>query len=255
MREGAAFFGRLEGIQGETGVWLGSQGISVMLDLSRAPIFMLPQTAKLDGTLPDTTPRVVMWKEMSALVEGSRFFVAGELQRMGSDLTFSSWIDGTEPPLVIMYDCPDSVVLDRAIWTGRQRNEYWNHITPVSLIVGFLGQLLWVMRIFEQSRLYALIGVVIALIPVLPLLPPGVLGYYVYRKMWRRARRIRATRDIVALRGLRSDKTTESLWGHSSLQRYNTGASAREILAVVLLISGMAVNAYIAALILAILLR
>ena len=40
--EPVSFYGRLEGIQSTTGVWLGSKGISVAIDLYAVPIFLLP---------------------------------------------------------------------------------------------------------------------------------------------------------------------------------------------------------------------
>ncbi len=247
--ERVRFFGRLEGIQGETGIWLGAQGLSVMIDLDKVPIFLLPQSAWPETGPPDVTPGIVMWKELGAMVEGSRFFVAGHPRRTGSTLTISSWSNNKGRPLVIMYDCPDSIVLDRAMWTGRQRNEYWNHLTPVSLIVGFLAQLLWAMRIWEQSRLYALVGTVLSLVPVLPLIPPGVVGFYFYRKLWRRGRRIRASRDMLVLRRCRGRAEIPTL------SRYTAYAAVFEAVAVAAILAGMVVNGYIAAIVLALILR
>ncbi len=245
----ALFFGRLEGIQGQSGIWLGSHGVSVMLNLEEIPIFLLPQSPSADASPPDATPRIVMWKEMTALVEGSRFFVAGVPRRINGTLTFSSWSGDKEPPLVIMYDCPDNIVLHRAMWTGRQRNEYWNHITPVSLIVGFLAELLWVMQVFGENRLYALVGVVAAIIPLLPLFPPGVLGYYAYRRLWRKGRRIRATRDMLLLQQ-RLETRQLAAW-----KRHTTEAAVHELAALFVLIAGMVANGFIAAVVLAVLLR
>lgn len=245
----AVFFGRLEGIQGQSGIWLGSHGVSVMLNLEEIPIFLLPQSPAMDTSPPDATPRIVMWKEMTALVEGSRFFVAGIPRRIGGTLTFSSWAGDKEPPLVIMYDCPDNIVLHRAMWTGRQRNEYWNHITPVSLIVGFLGELLWVMQVFGENRLYALLGVLAAIIPILPLIPPGVLGYYGYRRLWRKGRRIRAGRDMLLLRK-QQETGQQAAW-----KRHTVQATVHELAALFMLTGGIAVNGFIAAVVLAVLLR
>ncbi|MDA3949569.1 MAG: hypothetical protein PF508_10090, partial [Spirochaeta sp.] len=88
--EPVSFYGRLEGIQSETGIWLGSKGISVAIDLHAVPIFLLPQSTGADIAPPDATPRVVYWKEMTPLVEGSRIFVAGTLSRSGGTLAFRS---------------------------------------------------------------------------------------------------------------------------------------------------------------------
>ena len=213
------------------------------------------------GSLPDATPRVVYWKEMNALVEGSRIFVAGTLSRDDGTLAFRSWEAGQGKPLVIMYDCPDSSVLERAMWTGRQRNEYWNHLTPISLIVGFLAELVWVMWVFEESRLAALVGTIGALIPILPLIPPGVVGFYLYRRLWRRGRRIRAARDVNALRAISPTingtatgaRTGGTVTPTSSItDRRTVQATLQELLALATLFTGIIVNGYIAAVILAV---
>lgn len=243
-----AVYGRLEGIQGERGIWLGSNGISVLVDLHRVPIFLLPKTAGAAPSFPDETPRVVYWREMNALVEGSRFFVAGTVARDRGTLRIRGWDAMGGVPLVIMYDCADTIVFERAMWTGRQRNEYWNHITPVSLIVGFLAEVLWVLRVFDESRLDALIGIVAALVPILPLIPPGVVGFYVYRRMWRRGRRIRAARDMRLLRNGNGRDT-------AAYRRETRIATAYEAVALGIFVTAIAVNAYLGAIVLAILLR
>jgi len=242
------FYGRLEGIQGDRGIWLGSKGISVSIDLHRVPIFLLPNAPKLETGPPDETPRVVYWKEMNALVEGSRFFVAGTARWETGSLVFRGWDGRNGVPLVIMYDCSDELVLERALWTGRQRNEYWNHLTPVSLIVGFLAEILWVVRIFEESRFYAFVGILASLVPLLPLVPPGVVGFYLYRRLWRRGRRIRAARDMAALRSGGAGETGQD-------RRFTRHAFLHESAGMVLFLGGFAVNAYIAAIVLAVLLR
>jgi hypothetical protein len=38
-----------------------------------------------------------------------------------------------------------------------------------------------------------------ALLPFLPLMPPGILSFFVYRRLWRQGRTIRARRDLLQL--------------------------------------------------------
>lgn len=248
-REHVVVFGRLEGVEGKSGIWLRSLGFSVSVDLETIPLFLLPPRTGTGGSPPDVTPRIAYWKEMNALVEGTKFLVAGETRR-GPSGTFSieEFSDTGEKPLIIMYDGPDDDVFSRAMWTGRQRNEYWNHYTPISLIVGFLAELLWVVHVFDENRLYALIGIVLAVLPVLPLIPPGLIGFYIFRKLWQSGRRLRAIRDVAILGG-------EGGTGNSDARRYTQDASFRESLGTAAFLAGLAVNAYIGALILAVLLR
>ncbi|MFW6228789.1 MAG: hypothetical protein ACOC2V_04955, partial [Alkalispirochaeta sp.] len=227
---------------------LGSKGISVSIDLHRVPIFLLPNAPKPEAGPPDETPLVVYWKEMNALVEGSRFFVAGTVTREMGTLSFRGWDREGGVPLVVMYDCSDDLVLERAMWTGRQRNEYWNQFTPGSLIVGFLAEILWVVRVFEESRFYAFAGILASLVPLLPLVPPGVVGFYLYRRLWRRGRRIRAARDMSVLRSGGRE-------GSGNERGFTRLAFFHEVAGMVLFLGGFAINAYIAAIVLAVLLR
>lgn len=191
------FRGRLESIGKNDTVWLERDGISVCLDLRKTMIVLLPTPAPIGDDLPDETPRTVVWQELAALVEGTRFFVSGTVSVYDGAVHFTS--DDEQRPFVMVYDGPDDTVVARALWTGRQRNEYWNHLTPISLIGGFLALLLLGIAVLERSRLMSLVAAVLATVPVLPLLPPGVAGFYLYRRIWRRARRIRARRDLIGL--------------------------------------------------------
>ncbi len=237
------FFGRLEAVQGEDRIWLENEGVSVGVDLLNVPIFLIPGIARRSRSYPDETPRILYWREITALAEGTRFYVAGRVVEESGDYFFLGHED--HHPLVIIYDGPEHSFFKRTIWTGRQRNEYWNHLTVPALTGGFLAQLLIAVISIGESRLATLIAVVAALVPVLPLVPPGVVGYYFYRRIWRAARRRRAVRDVVRLGTGRSearDLIARSVGKHVWLQ---------ELFAVFLLLLGIAANGYGIAVILA----
>jgi hypothetical protein len=109
--------------------------------------------------------------------------------------------DANEPLTVVLYDGVEETILRRAIWGGRQRNEYWNQFTPASLAAGFLSLLIlaYVLLRSPMMRLPALVSLSFSLIPVIPLLPPGVVLHFLYRRLWRRGRFLRAERDLVRL--------------------------------------------------------
>jgi Na+/proline symporter len=137
------------------------------------------------------------------------------------------------------------------MWAGRQRNEYWNHLTPISLIGGFVAELLWAVSLSGESRLQTLVALVMALIPILPLFPPGVVGFYWYRRLWRRARRIRAHRDLSLLRRNVNDSVTLK----NAQRSLSVIASRWESAAVALLLAGIAANGYLSAVLFALLMR
>jgi len=105
------------------------------------------------------------------------------------------------PLLVVFYDGERESILKRAIWGGRKRNEYWNPFTLPSLLAGFLclALLAYLSLRSSQAGLPGLAVLSLAAAPVAPFLPPGVALYYLYRYLWKLARRLRAERDLLRL--------------------------------------------------------
>jgi hypothetical protein len=231
------FFGRLEAIQRDRSIWIGSGRLSAKVDLSRVAVYVLPAAGIDRDALPDETPRQVYWKNLSAMAEGTRVFVAGPVRRAAGEIRFIG--ERRDEPLVIVYDCPDSEVFANAVWAGRQRNEYWNYLTPISLIAGFVAETFWAVTLISDSRLQTLVALVAALVPVLPFFPPGVIGFYWYRRLWRAARRLRARRDLARVQGAELDASADYAPDRMSGQAWR-----REAVAVALVMGGILVNAY-----------
>jgi hypothetical protein len=103
--------------------------------------------------------------------------------------------------LVVIYDGEDETVLPGSIWSGRQRNEYWNQFTPASLLIGSFALLILSYLTLRSPllRLPVLFSLTLSSVPVLPLLPPGVILFFLYRYWWRKGRYFRAQRDLVRL--------------------------------------------------------
>jgi hypothetical protein len=245
-RELRRLSGRLEAIQSDRSIWIGDSSLSVMVDLEGVPVFVLPHPSADEESQQDETPRVLYWKDLSALAEGTSVFVCGTVVDEQGTIRFHGGPYGT--PLVMIHDGGVGDLdrlLWRAMWSGRQRNEYWNHSTPISLIGGFLAETLWAVNLMGVSRLNTVIALVFALIPALPLFPPGVVAFYWYRRVWRAARRIRARRDLIQLKSEAPERRAE----------LNRAALRREAAAVLLLLAGIATNAYLLAAAAALLLR
>jgi len=243
------FFGQLEAIQRDHTIWVGDRTLSVMVSLDGVPVFVMPRTNREGAGPVDETPRVLYWKELSALAEGTDVFVGGTVVDDQGSLRFREGPDG--PPLVIIFDGPAEALFSRAMWAGRQRNEYWNHLTPISLIGGFVAELLWAVNLSGQSRLQTVVALVMALIPLLPLFPPGVIGFYWYRRIWRRARRIRAHRDLALLRR----NVSEGVTIRNAARPLSVIATRWESLAVALLLTAIGVNGYLSAVLFALLMQ
>jgi hypothetical protein len=55
-------------------------------------------------------------------------------------------------------------------------------------------------------RLPALSALTASLLPVAPILPPALIGYSIYRSLWKRGRALRAERDLLRLK--------QHMWRH-----------------------------------------
>jgi hypothetical protein len=212
------FSGGVEAIEGRDRIWVRSEGpglgLSVAVDMSQARLFSVP--AEKDdrdaaGRERDSeyepsgydesseTPEPLSWRSLPALAEGSSAFVSGILRREGG----KAFLGGApkDPAVVVLYGCPADELLSRCVRQGRQANEYWNMLTPISFALGIacmIGVLLSFARgVFVED--FFLMSAIIAVSPLSALLPPGIALYFLYRSAWKRARSLRATRDSVTI--------------------------------------------------------
>lgn len=190
------FFGALEAIQSDQALWLRGGDVTVAADMSNSEIYVLPRDT---GELPEEPPVRTTWTRLGSLTEGAKVFVAGRIRIEGTHAVMCG--DGSDPLLVVLYDGSERDLLRRCIWSGRQLNEYWNQLTPGSLAGGTLALITaaYVLLRSPTGRLPAIAALTLAAIPLLSMLPPGVVLFFIYRWSWRRGRVLRAHRDILRL--------------------------------------------------------
>jgi hypothetical protein len=249
----------LEAIQEDDVIWLRNGEVALSADMKGQKVFLLPSQAASGGAdddddvslLSEETPRVVAWEKVRSLPEGIHVLVAGTLHIKRGKGVFRSGKKGDL--LVIFYDGDNASLLKRAVWHGRQRNEYWNLFTGASLGAGFLtGMILSYFFLSPPvSRMPAVLSIIMSLIPLIPVLPPGLVFFVGYRKLWRRGRFLRAERDILNLPGSRFGETPAP-GGESSQEdrawlaaRCERQAVHREILSLALFIMGFLGNLYL----------
>lgn len=205
------FFGRLEALQDDDRLWVSDGTSTIEVDMEGGTVYLLPEglapsPAQIDyrsdfeGLLHTmSAPEIVPWRRMTSLTEGTQVFVSGRLESDRGVPVFRGARHGG--PLVILYDGEPEDLLARAIWFGRERNEYWNALTPPSLIAGMFVLVILSVQAFSSPGSFtaAIMSLGFASIPVLPLLPPGVVGFFIYRKLWMKGRAKRAWRDLLKL--------------------------------------------------------
>jgi len=197
------FTGGFESVTDGQTLWIRSEDLTVPVALQRAEIYLLPMQ-KSEGISEvfdpgEETPEKIRWERVSALTEGARVFVGGSLICQDGRWSFVSTKE--KPLMVIFYDGPDHSLATRAIRAGRHRGEYWNGITPYSLVIGALCQILMAVAFLSRPafRLTVIVSIIALFVPLYPMIPPGLLFTVVYRRLAWRSRILRAYRDLARL--------------------------------------------------------
>ncbi len=201
------FFGTIEAIQGNNRIWVKSGDLSVAVDMEEVMVYTLPSftgrgeyvSERLDEMIPEEEPRIMPWEHVFSLPEGTNVFVGGTLFCESGIGIFRTTPESML--LVVIYDGEKETIIKRSIWSGRQRNEYFNQFTLGSIITGSFSLLLvaFIMLHNPILRIPALFSITLSLFPVAILFPPGVVLYFLYRGAWKRGRVLRATRDLLRL--------------------------------------------------------
>jgi hypothetical protein len=196
------FIGGFESTDGHT-LWIRSETLTIPVTLAGAHTYMLPMTE--GGAVPESfdpseeAPERIRWDQVSSLTEGAKVFVGGKVVLQEARRGFVSTPE--QPLLLIFYDGPDRTLTLRTIRAGRNRNEYWNPLTPYAFVLGAFCELL-LAAFFLPRPVFHLTGItafIFLFTPLFPLIPPGLLCTALYRRLWWRARIFRAYRDLARL--------------------------------------------------------
>ncbi|MDR1836421.1 MAG: hypothetical protein LBQ89_02065 [Treponema sp.] len=165
---------------------------------------------KHEGEEIPETPEQIRWNRVSTLYEGVKVFTGGWIKPQDNRMSF---VSTKESPLtVIFYNCPDAELTGEIIRAARTRNDYWNSLTPASLAIGAFS-LIYIAASFLDRPLFlpAIAASLTALfIPLLPIIPPGLLLTIPYRRMMWQSQKLRTYRDLARLpmRYLRQDQNS-----------------------------------------------
>jgi len=190
------FTGEIDSITDGHTLWVKGEDLTIPVSLNKSKCWLLP--VHDEDEIPEP-PERVRWNNVSTLSEGIKVFIGGQLDMQDNRMSF---ISTKEVPLtVIFYNCPDSSLTDEIIRSARTQNEYWNSITPVSIVIGALS-LFCVAAYFLNRpayRLTIITALVAVFLPILPMFPPGLLLTLLYRRISWHARKLRSYWDLVRL--------------------------------------------------------
>jgi hypothetical protein len=193
------FVGGFESVTDGQTLWIRSENLTVPVSLQNAEIYLLPEGISEVHDPGEETPEKIHWERVSSLTEGARVFAGGLLVCQDGRRSFVS--AKKKPLMVIFYDGPDRSLATRAIRAGRYRGEYWNTITPYSLVVGALCQIGMAVAFLSRPafRLTVIVSVIALFVPLYPMIPPGLLFTVMYRRLAWRSRVLRSYRDLARL--------------------------------------------------------
>lgn len=191
--------GRVEAIEGTERLWVRTGTVSVVVDFSRAPLYVL---ARREPDLPpDAIERAggverLRWSNVRSLAEGARLFVAGGVAFDEGHPVFHNRPEC--PLLVVLHDEEEDGLESTLVAAGRVRNEIWSRSTFLFWTVGLaLSSLLssWAGRSGTLDSIRFLSWLV-TLSPLLPFFPPGTLFFMAARRAWRTSLHARMRRDL-----------------------------------------------------------
>jgi hypothetical protein len=185
--------GIIEAIEGNDRVWVRGTGVSALVDLSRAPLYVLAPGAAEAGSV-----QRMRWSSVSSLVEGTNISVGGILELEGGRPVF---VDRPEEALIaVCHDGQEGRLASRLTAAGRAPNEYWNYPTRISLALGLV--VISSILLFYRTSVFSTVRAMVFLLgasPVLPFAPPGLALFFLYHRLWRRALAYRTERDLLRL--------------------------------------------------------
>ena len=226
------FSGGIESITDGQTLWVKGDDLTVPVSITKTKCFLLPLH---EGEGFPEAPQQIRWNRVSTITEGAKVFIGGRVKNQDDRLSFVSTKE--QPLMVIFYNCPDAAFAGLIIQAARTRNEYWNNITPASLVIGALA-LIYIAASYlgrPAFRLTVVSALTAVFIPILPVFPPGILLTSLYRRLSWNSVKLRASYDL-ARYGLLADSTP---W----IAKYLAfRAYAMEFLAWILILAGICIN-------------
>jgi hypothetical protein len=189
------FIGNFESMGDEYTLWLRSQSISIPVNLGGRHTYLYSIIEENGKEIGER----ILWERMSVISERAKVFVGGNLAYRDNRLVFVP--SKKEPLLIIFYNGTDRSLPMRAIRAGRNKNGYWNQLTPYAFILGAFAQLLIAVSFLSRPTfvITSAAAFIALFTPLISILPPGLLCTILYNALWRKARQFREYRDVARL--------------------------------------------------------
>lgn len=230
------FLGSYDGTDDTGSIYLRNEGLSVLVDPNKTDLYLLPEG---EGLL--RLERIDQ-KDIQALGDVVKIFAGGPVTVAGGRLVFC--LREKRKPVLLLYTGSERLMFARAASAGHRVHPYLNKFTPFSIGLGTFLLLLLTLGFLQEPGMgqSVRLGLSAMLIPVYPILPPGILALFLYTTFSRKAHQLR----------LQAEEAIESHGGNPwqgaeliQYQRLNKKASILQILGVVMIIVAVGINAVI----------
>ena len=229
------FTGGIESITDGHTLWVRGDDLTIPVSLEhkssvKTDCFLIP-------IKESEVPEKINWNQISTLTEGAKVFIGGKVKLQNDRLIFCSTKE--EPLMVIFYNCPDNELPNTIISSARSRHGYWNNLSPIVTIIGALFLIYIAASLLGRPayRFTVICAIISVFLPILPVLPPGLLLTTMYRRFSWNVRKLRAKRDLIRF-GLLPDEDKQSE------KRYAIRAYTMEIFAWLFLVFGILINIF-----------
>ena len=228
--------GEIESITDGRTLWVRGGDLTIPVSLEKTNCFLLPtsESKNVTDSKPEA-PQKIKWNHLSTVVEGTKVFIGGQVELKDNRLNF--YHTKQEPLTVILYNCPDSKLKSGIIHSARTGGRYWNNFTPIPLVIGaFILVLIAALFLGRPAYHLTIITSLIAIfVPVLPVMPPGFLFTFIYRRLVWNASKLRIDSELISL-GIIKDAPV------SSARRYMIRSYTIETLAWLIIIFTICIN-------------
>lgn len=191
--------GRIEGLEGESLLWVRGTEVSAVVDFSRASLYtLLPASRELplSSTERAGSIRQTAWRRVRSLSEGTKLLVVGPASPRDGRLVFSS-LPG-QPLYAVSYEGDERGLLDELIAGAHPADPFMNSFTLGSWAVG-IGVLSIFLIFWGRSwtlPTVRFLEYLFALSPLLAFFPPGGFFLILSRSMYRRFISLEIERDL-----------------------------------------------------------
>ena len=239
------FTGAFESVTDGQTLWIHGDNLTIPVSLENAETYLLPAQKNEDAgdasSPNDEAPERIRWERVSALTVGAKVFIGGLLACRDGRWSFISTKEN--PLMVIFYDGPDQSLAALVARAGRNRGDYWNFITPYSIVLGIISLVVIAsMFIYRPAfRLTVIVSCIALFVPLYPFIPPGLLCTFMYRRLFWLSRLQRIKSSLV-LQPPGSLADGEKMPDRASAGQFTAMACILETLAWLVLLAGITIN-------------